>query len=170
MERAVVAIGSNLGDPYENLLTAQQWLIDLPHSRDFSFSPIYRTAPIDSPGAPDYLNAALCFHTDLSPETLLSELLALETRAGRVRPFVNAPRTLDLDLILLGSHVIQTERLTLPHPRFHERFFVLVPMNDLVPDTPVPLLDADVRTLLTRLEAREDRSVLIHRDARTFPE
>lgn len=170
MERAVVAIGSNLGNPYENMLKAQRWLMDLPHSRDFSFSPIYRTAPIDSPGAPDYLNAVICFHTALSPDALLSALLALEMRAGRARPFPNAPRTLDLDLILLGNHVVQSERLTLPHPRFHERFFVLVPMNDLVPDAVVPLLDADVRTLLARLEAHTDRSALIDRFDRAFPE
>lgn len=161
MEWAAVAIGSNLGDPYRNLLSAQSAIELLPQSSDFLFSPIYRTAALGCDDAPDYLNAAALFRTMLSPETLLAHLLAIEDRAGRERPYPNAPRTLDLDLILHGRNIASSATLTLPHPRFHERFFVLVPLADIAPGLVHPLLHEDVAALLARLDAVQDRTTLL---------
>jgi len=100
-------------------------------------SPLYRSTPVDAHG-PDYLNAVARLHTTLDAEPLLDCLQAIEHAHGRTRPWRNAPRTLDLDLLLLGDQTLHTERLTLPHPRMHERAFVLRPLQDLAPDLRLP--------------------------------
>jgi 2-amino-4-hydroxy-6-hydroxymethyldihydropteridine diphosphokinase len=98
---------------------------------------LYRSAPIDSSG-PDYLNAVAAVATELAPHALLQALQAIELRHGRERPYRNAPRTLDLDLLLFGEQRIDSPDLVVPHPRMHERAFVLRPLADLAPALVIP--------------------------------
>ena len=101
-------------------------------------SSLYRSAPLDAQGA-DYVNAVAQLQTKMLPAVLLKTLQAIEARFGRERPYRNAPRTLDLDLLLYGDRRIDTPVLTLPHPRMHERAFVLVPLAEIAPDLAQPV-------------------------------
>ena len=147
---AAVAIGSNLGDRESNLRSAYGYIKALHLSSDFIFSPIYRTKSIGFKGAPDYLNAVVLFRTSISPENLLDALLAIESKHGRTRYQLNSPRTLDLDLLLYGSEIIESTNLTVPHPRFHERLFVLVPLADVGAELTHPIFDITVKQLLNK--------------------
>lgn len=129
---AYVALGSNLGDSAATLRAALADLASLPGILSCKASPMYRSAPVDADG-PDYVNAVAALDTTLLPLELLDALQALELRHGRERPYYHAPRTLDLDLLLYGGEHIESARLTLPHPRMHERAFVLLPLRDLAP-------------------------------------
>jgi 2-amino-4-hydroxy-6-hydroxymethyldihydropteridine diphosphokinase len=133
MTRAYIGLGANLGDARAALEAAFAALATLPATQLHRRSSIYRSAPIDS-GGPDYLNAVAELRTSLPPLALLRQLQAIEQDHGRERPYRNAPRTLDLDLLLHGDAVVQTSTLTLPHPRLHERAFVLLPLAELAPD------------------------------------
>ena len=130
---ALVALGANLGDPARALREALQRLSEAPGVRLVRTSSVYRTAPIDSSG-PDYLNAVAEIATTLTAPDLLTALQAIEQGAGRERPYRNAPRTLDLDLLLYGSARIHSATLTVPHPRMGERAFVLVPLSEIAPE------------------------------------
>ena len=131
---AFVAIGANLGDPQNTVLLAFESLNHLPGTDLTGRSRLYRTAPYQAQG-PDFINAVAQIKTHLTAPDLMDALLALEQIAGRERLFVNAPRTLDLDLLLYGDARVSSPRLTLPHPRWRERAFVLYPMADLIPDS-----------------------------------
>jgi 2-amino-4-hydroxy-6-hydroxymethyldihydropteridine diphosphokinase len=135
---AYVGLGSNLEDPARQVEVALQELDHLPDTRVVKRSSLYRTAPVGYADQPDFINAVAQLETGLPAERLLDELQALEARHGRARSFPNAPRTLDLDLLLFGSLVLQTERLTLPHPRMRERAFVLDPLREIAPDLVIP--------------------------------
>ncbi len=139
MTRAYVALGANLGDPQAALCAALRDLAAVGGVTVTATSSFYRTAPIESSG-PDYVNAVAAVETTLSAVDLLHALQAIENTHGRVRPagVVNAPRTLDLDLLLYGEDVIATPELTVPHPRMHERAFVLVPLLEIAPDASIP--------------------------------
>ena len=136
---AYVAIGSNLDDPRKHVLQAMDDLQALPGTRVRRRSSLYRTAPMGAPGqpelpgAPDFINAVVEVRTTLSAPALLAALQALEAQAQRERPFRNAPRTLDLDLLLYGAARIASPALTVPHPRMRQRAFVLVPLAQLAP-------------------------------------
>ena len=132
-ETAYVAIGANLGDARQAVEDAIGALGRLPQSRLVARSSLYRTAPVDA-GGPDFINAVVALDTDLAPHDLLAKLQAIETASGRERPYRNAPRTLDLDLLMHGDRVLDTPTLTLPHPRMHQRAFVLVPLAEIAPD------------------------------------
>ncbi|HWU31776.1 MAG TPA: 2-amino-4-hydroxy-6-hydroxymethyldihydropteridine diphosphokinase [Marmoricola sp.] len=135
IRRAVLSIGSNLGDRMFNLQGAVDALADTPDVWLTSVSPIYETKPVDSPeDADDYLNAIVLIDTTLSVMTLLDRAMAIESAYGRDRGVFHAPRTLDIDLIVVGDRVSNTETLTLPHPHAGERAFVLAPWHDLEPD------------------------------------
>jgi 2-amino-4-hydroxy-6-hydroxymethyldihydropteridine diphosphokinase len=134
---AYVGLGANLGDAAGALDAAVAALAALPRTRLVACSPRYRTAPVDATG-PDYLNAVAALDTDLSAEALLAALHEIEQGHGRERPYRNAPRTLDLDLLLHGDTRIDSPHLAVPHPRLHERAFVLAPLADLAPDLVVP--------------------------------
>jgi 2-amino-4-hydroxy-6-hydroxymethyldihydropteridine diphosphokinase len=129
---AWVALGANLGDARQAVLQAFEALENLPDTRLAARSRLYRSAPFQAQG-PDFVNAVAQLETRLSAPDLLDALQALETRAGRERPYVNAPRTLDLDLILYGQARIDSLRLQVPHPRWRERAFVLLPLSDVSP-------------------------------------
>lgn len=131
---AYVGLGANLGnDPGATLTQAALHLAALPGCRVAALSSIWRSAPVDAEG-PDFLNAVIALDTTLAPLELLDALQAIEQAHGRERPYRNAPRTLDLDLLLYGDEVLTTPRLTLPHPRLGERAFVLRPLLEIAPD------------------------------------
>lgn len=138
MTLAYVGLGANLEEPRRQLEQALQELDRLPGTRLVRSSSFYRSAPVGFAEQPDFVNAVAMLQTGLAAEGLLSELQALEARHGRVRNFANAPRTLDLDLLLFGEAVLDSPRLTLPHPRMHERAFVLLPLMEIAPLANVP--------------------------------
>jgi len=129
---AYVALGANLGDARSTVRQAVQDLGTLPQTRLVRASSLYRTAPVDSSG-PDYINAVTEVATTLEPQALLAELQRLELAAGRVRPYLNAPRTLDLDILLYDALTLASPTLTIPHPRMATRAFVLVPLAEIAP-------------------------------------
>ncbi len=137
MEKAFIGLGANLGDARATLDAALAALRQLPQTEWLGRSSLYRTAPVDA-GGPDYLNAVAALSTGLSPEALLAALQAIEQAHGRERPYRNAPRTLDLDLLLYGEQVLETPALQLPHPRMHQRAFVLAPLLEIDPDVQIP--------------------------------
>ncbi len=136
-QRAYVGLGANLGDGAATLRAVLAEIAALPGVRACRASPFYRSAPVQASG-PDFINAVAELDTTLAPLELLDALQALEQRHGRERPYKNAPRTLDLDLLLYDGQRIDTPRLTLPHPRLHERAFVLYPLRDLAPGLQLP--------------------------------
>lgn len=138
MSQAFIALGANLGDPVATIRAAFEALNELPESRLLASSELYRTAPVGMTEQPEFVNAAARIETTLAPEALLDALLAIEHRFGRIRAERNGPRTLDLDILLYDDLVIDTPRLTLPHPRLHLRAFVLYPLADLAPDLALP--------------------------------
>jgi 2-amino-4-hydroxy-6-hydroxymethyldihydropteridine diphosphokinase len=147
---AWIGIGANLGDARANVLDAIERLARLPGARLLQASSLYRTAPIDSSGD-DYVNAVASLDTELDAHALLRALLAIEQAHGRERPYRNAPRTLDLDLLLAGDQVIMdAPTLIVPHPRMHERAFVLAPLAELAPDLVIPGR-GDVASLLAHV-------------------
>ncbi len=134
---AYIGIGANLGDALANVDDALARLAHLPESRLREQSSKYRTAPIDSSGD-DYINAVACIETTLPAPQLLEALHAIELAHGRERPYRNAPRTLDLDILLYGAERVDLPHLHIPHPRMLERAFVLVPLLEIAPDIEVP--------------------------------
>jgi 2-amino-4-hydroxy-6-hydroxymethyldihydropteridine diphosphokinase len=153
-QRAWIGLGANLGDALGTLRDAADALGQLPDSRRVALSSVYRTAPIDA-GGPDYLNAVAAIDTALEPLALLAALQAIEQAHGRERPYRNAPRTLDLDLLLHGEQVLDTPTLTLPHPRLHERAFVLLPLIEADPSA----CDPQGRPLADHLSAVADQRI-----------
>lgn len=135
---AFVGLGANLGDPRTAVLQALEKLGQLPHTRLVARSRLYLTAPVDAQG-PDFINAVARLSTHLSAPQLWAWLWRMECDAGRERPYVNAPRTLDLDLLLYGDAVIQSPALTVPHPRMKQRAFVLRPLADVAPERVSPV-------------------------------
>jgi 2-amino-4-hydroxy-6-hydroxymethyldihydropteridine diphosphokinase len=137
-QRAYVALGSNLGDPLATVQAAFAALRDLPQTRLAAASSLYRSAPVGLKNQPDFINAVAALDTRLDAEALLDALFAIEARFGRRRDYHHAPRTLDLDLLLYGDETRATPRLVLPHPRMHERAFVLLPLVEIAPDAVIP--------------------------------
>jgi 2-amino-4-hydroxy-6-hydroxymethyldihydropteridine diphosphokinase len=148
---AYVALGSNLGDPRQQLLDAMAALSNLPDTRLLQRSRLYRTPPWGMLEQPPFINAAVELDTALSPHALLDAMLAIEQRAGRVRAERNGPRTLDLDLLHVDGVQLDDPQLTLPHPRMAERAFVLLPLHDIAPTLRLPG-QATVAELLARLD------------------
>ncbi len=138
MTRAYVGLGANLDDPSQQIAQAFDELGEIPRTRVRARSPLYRSAPLGHAAQPDFINAVAELRTSLRAGELLAALIEIEARHGRQRSFPNAPRTLDLDLLLYGDEVLQGERLTLPHPRMHERAFVLKPLLDIAPAIEIP--------------------------------
>jgi 2-amino-4-hydroxy-6-hydroxymethyldihydropteridine diphosphokinase len=155
MDRVAIALGSNVGDRRAHLdyaVAALRGLLTNP-----AVSRYYDTVPVGASGPQAmYLNAAIVGETALPPRALLDALLAIEQQQGRERPYVNAPRTLDLDLILAGNAVVDEPGLTLPHPRFRERRFVLEPLAAVAPDLRDPISGKTVGELLA--DAAADRA------------
>ncbi len=134
---AYVGLGSNLGDPAQAVRQALADLGQLPQTRRVAASDLYRTAPHEAQG-PDFINAVAALETALTAPELLSALQQLEQAAGRERPWHHAPRTLDLDLLMYGDARIDSPALTVPHPRWAQRAFVLVPLAQVAPQRVTP--------------------------------
>ncbi|MFD2367010.1 2-amino-4-hydroxy-6-hydroxymethyldihydropteridine diphosphokinase [Pseudoduganella sp. GCM10020061] len=134
---AYIGIGANLGDARANVEDALERIARMPHTMLKARSSLYRTAPIDSSGD-DYINAVACVDTALDAHGLLDALQAIELAHGRERPYRNAPRTLDLDVLLYGDAIIDSARLQVPHPRMTARAFVLAPLLEIAPQADIP--------------------------------
>jgi 2-amino-4-hydroxy-6-hydroxymethyldihydropteridine diphosphokinase len=130
---AFVGLGGNLGDPQAAVRAAIAAISGIPKVSLLAQSPLYGSSPVDAGGA-DYVNAVVKVRTALGCEALLDALQAIEQSAGRLRPYRNAPRTLDLDVLLFGNQVVKTDRLTVPHPRMWQREFVVRPLADIAPE------------------------------------
>ncbi len=135
---ATIGLGANLNDPAAQVEYALAELDRLPATRLVARSSLYASTPVGYVDQPDFINAVAQVETGLAPRALLAALLEIEHRHGRERSFRNAPRTLDLDLLLYGAAHFHEEGLTLPHPRMHERAFVLLPLLEIAPDTEIP--------------------------------
>lgn len=135
---AYVALGSNLREPQRQLQAGFGALAQLPHTQLVARSSLYRSAPVGYADQPDFVNAVAALRTTLAARALLEALLAIERAQGRVREFANAPRTLDLDIVLYGAAVIDEPGLSVPHPRMHQRAFVVVPLAEIAPEVMVP--------------------------------
>lgn len=138
MIRAYVALGANLGEPRATIAQALVALSDIAATAVVARSSLYQTAPVGLKHQPDFINAVAAVDTTLTPLALLDALFELEARFGRSRSLPNAPRTLDLDLLLHGDERMDEARLTLPHARMHERAFVLAPLAEIAPNCEIP--------------------------------
>jgi len=157
---AFVGLGANLENPVQQVSQAVTELDGIDRTRLLAASSLYRSDPVGYADQPHFINAVAKLQTRLSPHELLDALHVIENRHGRRRSVRNAPRTLDLDLLIYGVLVLQEEGLTLPHPRMHERAFVLMPLAELAPDARVP-----GRGPVAQLLAQVDRSGVEKLDA-----
>jgi 2-amino-4-hydroxy-6-hydroxymethyldihydropteridine diphosphokinase len=153
---AFVALGSNLGDPAQQIRSALRALAALPGTRLVRLSSLYRNPPEGGLAQPEFVNAVAQIETHAAPRELLDRLLGIERAHGRARDHPNAPRTLDLDVVLYGDRVVREPGLTIPHPRMLDRAFVLVPLAEIAPDAAVP-----GRGRVADLAAKLDASGLI---------
>lgn len=159
---AFVALGANLDRPEDHIARALHEMEALPDTTLVRSSALYRSAAVGYRDQPDFINAVAEVRTRLAPRVLLDHLLAIERAHGRVRAFPNAPRTLDLDIVLYGDRVMREPGLVIPHPRLHERAFVVVPLAEIAPDALIPghgsarrlLSTVDVGSV-TRLQPRD---------------
>ena len=138
MTLSYIALGANLGNPEANVRAAIEALAAIPHSRVKAVSSLYRTEPVGMKDQPDFINAVAVLETDQDAQPMLEELFAIEQRFGRQRTFANAPRTLDLDLLMHGDETLNDPALTLPHPRMFDRTFVLRPLAEVAPGVEIP--------------------------------
>lgn len=135
---AFVAFGANLGDPASAFSCALEHIGALPETQIVRNSALYRTAPVGVTAQPDYINAVIEIETGLQASDLLAALLDIEQRGGRTRALQHAPRSIDLDLLLYGEHIVDAPGLQIPHPRMHRRAFVLVPLAEIAPTASIP--------------------------------
>jgi 2-amino-4-hydroxy-6-hydroxymethyldihydropteridine diphosphokinase len=149
---AYLGLGSNLGDRFLNLREALRRLKDSSGLEISRISPVYETDPVGGPSQPRYLNMVVEIVTKIEARKLLKMCQEIENEMGRVRAERWGPRTIDIDIIIYGDMVSSTRELTIPHPLFHEREFVLRPMADIAPDLLHPVLDLSVRELLDGVE------------------
>ncbi len=142
VHKVFIALGSNLAgnldSPASQVIRGFQSIEQLPKTKLIKQSSLYQSAAVGYLNQPDFINAVVEISTQLSPETLLEKLLNIEHEAGRERPFANAPRVLDCDLLLYDDVILNTEKLALPHPRMHQRGFVLLPLAEIAPDLIIP--------------------------------
>lgn len=155
--QAFIALGSNLENPISHVRQAFDELDQLPLSKLLVYSSLYRSAPVGRLDQPDFINAVAQIETKLSPYELLSGLLNIEKCHGRTREFTNAPRTLDLDILLYDDLKFHQHNLTLPHPRISQRAFVLHPLLEIAPNCHIPGLGAVAEFLAACHEQRVER-------------
>ena len=146
---AYLSLGSNVGNRQRQLDNAIEHLKSVGHI--VSVSSFYETEPVEFTDQPWFLNCAVALETTQTPEQLLETLLAIEKEMGRLRPQRKGPRTIDIDVLLLGDAILDSPRLTIPHPAMHQRRFVLEPMAEIAPDACHPILKKTIRELLEEL-------------------
>ncbi len=166
IRQAVLSIGSNLGDRLDKLQGGVSALEDTPEVTVVAISSVYETEPVGAPeGSKKFLNAVVLIDTTLTVHTLLDRALAIEDAFGRERGEENAPRTLDVDIIIVGDRVAEDEQLVLPHPRAHERGFVLVPWLEIDPEGEIPgqgfVADIIGNVDTTGVSKREDLEIIL---------
>ena len=161
--KAYLGLGANIGDRYGNLKEAVHRIGSIPDIEIIRTSPVYETVPVGGPKQPDYLNAVIEVVTELSPEKLLKCCLAVEYEMGRKRTELWGSRIIDIDIELYDSCVLKSAVLTIPHPRMHERAFVLKPIADLVPNIKHPVLGLTIKALLATVG--ETGILKIHNEA-----
>ena len=150
MSTAYIGIGSNEGDRFTNLYNSIGLLVQ--ECDIEKISSVYETAPQGYKDQPDFLNCVVQVNTELRPQQLLQELKSIEMMMGRTPTFLNGPRIIDLDILMYGETVIDTDELKLPHPRMHERAFVLVPFEEIAPECVHPNLHKTISALLKELK------------------
>lgn len=150
MSRVFIGVGSNLGSRAEYLEFAKKEILQIAGLTDLDCSPVYETEPVAAEGG-SFLNAVWSFETGLEPQDLLRKIQKIEVKANRQRNRPNEARTLDLDILFFGDQVIREPGMTIPHPRLHERAFVLVPFCDLDPEFIHPVLKKTMKQLLKEL-------------------
>lgn len=155
---AYIALGSNLKQPMLQIKQAIIALADLPQTKLPQHSSLYLTSPVGYDNQPDFINAVASLETTLEPSQLLESILDIESSFGRERPFPNAPRVLDLDLLLYDELVMHTPSLTVPHPRMHLRGFVMLPLAEIAPDLMIPKLGSVVE-LLAKLDISDIKKI-----------
>ncbi len=158
MASVFLGVGTNLGEREKNLELAKTLLIKNKQLKWICQSPVYETDPVGGPAQDKYLNAVWEIETKVPPAALLKELLSIENQMGRRRTVLNAPRIIDLDILFYGDQILQEPGLHVPHPRLHERWFVLKPLADIAPDFVHPILKKKVRELLEENFARNQKS------------
>jgi 2-amino-4-hydroxy-6-hydroxymethyldihydropteridine diphosphokinase len=155
-----IGLGSNLADPVAQVSSALLALNGLPQTQVVRCSSLYRSSPLGYVDQPDFINAVAQVESELTARGLLDEMLSLELERGRTREFQNAPRTLDLDILLYEDRVHHEHGLTIPHPQMHQRAFVLQPLLEIAPDCIIPGIgaasDALVRCGVQKLERLQD--------------
>lgn len=150
MALCAIALGSNLGNSSEYLIKSTESLSRLPNITLLAKSSLYKTKAVGPP-QPDYLNGCITIKTELTPDLLLEKLLEVENRFGRIRQERWGPRTLDLDLLLYDDLILESPNLQIPHPRMHERAFVLVPLAEIAADWVEPVSKLTIKELLEKL-------------------
>ena len=138
MSKIYIALGSNLDEPSEQIYKAINSIDVIDDLSVTHISSLYKTKPIGKIDQPDFINAAIEVEGDISPEKLHASLQDIETKAGRIRKELNEPRTLDLDILLIDDLIMKTKKLTVPHPRMHQRQFVIVPLFEINPKLNIP--------------------------------
>jgi 2-amino-4-hydroxy-6-hydroxymethyldihydropteridine diphosphokinase len=138
MAIAYIALGSNLQQPTQQVTRAFNAIAEMPSTTLLKRSSLYKTVPVGYDNQPDFINAVAMVETALTPEAMMQQLLSIEQQFGRERPFPNAPRILDLDLLLYDNITMQTDLLTLPHPRMQSRGFVMLPLTEIAVDLILP--------------------------------
>ena len=151
-EPVFLALGTNIGDREANLSRARDLLS--PRVKIIQESPVYVTPPWGYEDQPDFLNQVLEVQTKLEPQPLLHFLKKIETKMGRLKTFRNGPRLIDIDILFYGQRVVEGPELSIPHPRLHERAFVLVPLNDIALDFVHPVLNVTVQTMLSKIDVK----------------
>lgn len=157
---AFIGLGGNLGDAVETVRAAIHALGELPDTQRIAASSLYRTAPVGYLDQPDFINAVVWLRTALPAHVLLQAIQSLELAAGRERSFQDAPRTLDLDVLLYGQQQMDTPDLSVPHPRMHQRGFVLIPLAEIAPNLSIPGQGA-VQDLVAALPETEKQQGVI---------
>ena len=163
---AYLALGSNLGDREENIATALQRLSQ--RMTIEQVSSIYETEPVGYQEQPWFLNAVCRVLTGLDPSSLLRLIKETETELGRVPSFANGPRLIDIDILFFGDEVMETETLTIPHPRIAERFFVLIPLVEIAPELVHPVAQKTLKQLLEEASEGMEGKCIRYRSASTL--
>lgn len=149
MTRVYLSFGSNMGDREQQINDALNLLNTLPETKVTKISSLYETAPVGGVEQDDFLNGVVALETNLSPIELLDGIQSIELKLNRVRKIHWGPRTIDLDIVLFGDLVMDSERLKVPHPFMHERSFVLIPLNEIAPQAIHPVLNKKISDIVT---------------------